>query len=157
MNSWFEVKMKYTKQLDDGRLKRVTEPYLIDATSFTEAEARAYEEVGEFVKGEFIITAITRKEYADIFHYEDEEDWYESKLTYISVDEDSGKEKKTTNNFLVTACSVKQAYDRINESLSDMTVDYEITSTSLTKLVEVIPYKPNLDVEISRQPVESMQ
>ncbi|MEX0597640.1 MAG: DUF4494 domain-containing protein [Candidatus Paceibacterota bacterium] len=157
MNSWFEVKVKYVKQFEDGRLKRVTEPYLIDAVSFTDAEARAYEEVGTHVKGEFIITAITRKEYADIFHYEDEEDWYESKLAYVMVDADSGKEKKTTNNFLVTASSVKQAYDRIKESLSDMTVHYEITSTSLTKLVEVLPYKPDLDVELSREPAESTE
>jgi len=142
MNSWFEVKMKYVKQLEDGRLKRVTEPYLIDAQSFTEAEARAYEEVGKSVNGEFIIVSITRKDFADIFHYEDSEDWYLCKLSYVSYDEDTGKEKKKSQNFLVTAETPKMAYNRIKESLSDMTVEYEVTSVSLTSIVEVMPYVP---------------
>jgi hypothetical protein len=151
MNSWFEVKVKYTKELEDGRLKRVTEPYLIDAISFTDAEARAYEEVGSSVKGVFLITAITRKEFADIFFYEDSDDWYHCKLKHITVDEDSGKEKETTNNFLVTAATVKESYNRIKESLADMTVSFKITGSTLTKIVEVLPYNPDLDVEVGRR------
>jgi len=153
MNTWFEVKVKYVKQLEDGRLKRVTEPYLIDAVSFTDAEARAYEEVGSNVRGEFLITAITRKDYADIFYYEDSDDWYECKLKYVSVDADSGKEKKVTNTFLVTAASVKESYDRIKESLSDMMVTFEVTSSRLSPIVEVMPYDQELqDKEIERRP-----
>lgn len=94
MNTWFTVKVKYTKQLEDGRLKRVTEPYLVDAVSFTDAEARIYEEIGSSVQGEFSITGISKTDFADIFYYEDAEDWYKCKLTYISVDADSGKEKR---------------------------------------------------------------
>jgi len=55
---------------------------------------------------------------------------------------------------LVTAGSVKSATERIQESLSDMTVTFEVLSTSLTPIVEVLPYKPDLDVEISRETVE---
>ena len=72
MNSWFTVKVKYTKQLEDGQLKRVTEPYLLDAVSFTDAEARIYEEMGQIIRGEFIVTNIAKTEFADIFQYEDE-------------------------------------------------------------------------------------
>lgn len=151
MNSWFTIKVKYTKQLEDGRLKRVTEPYLVDAISFTDAEARIYEEVGTNVKGEFLITGISKTDYADIFYYEDADDWYKCKLTYVSVDADSGKEKKISNNFLVTAHNVKQAYERIKESLSDMTVTFEIPSIMLSPIVEVMPYNPDLDVEVGRR------
>ena len=154
MNSWFTIKVKYTKQLEDGRLKRVTEPYLVDAISFTDAEARIYEEVGTNIKGEFLITGISKTDYADIFYYEDADDWYKCKLTYVSVDADSGKEKKVSNNFLVTASSVKEAYERIKESLSEMTVTFEIPSIMLSPIVEVLPYNPDLDVEISRRPME---
>ncbi len=154
MNSWFTIKVKYTKQLEDGRLKRVTEPYLVDAISFTDAEARIYEEVGTNIKGEFLITGISKTDYADIFYYEDADDWYKCKLTYVSVDADSGKEKKVSNNFLVTASSVKEAYERIKESLSDMTVTFEVPSIMLSPIVEVLPYNPDLDVEISRRPME---
>jgi hypothetical protein len=151
MNSWFTIKVKYTKQLEDGRLKRVTEPYLVDAISFTDAEARIYEEVGTNVKGEFIITGISKTDYADIFYYEDADDWYKCKLTYVSVDADSGKEKKISNNFLVTAHNVKQAYERIKESLADMTVTFEVPSIMLSPIVEVMPYNPDLDVEVGRR------
>ncbi|MEX1191028.1 MAG: DUF4494 domain-containing protein [Brumimicrobium sp.] len=153
MNSWFTIKVKYTKQLEDGRLKRVTEPYLVDAVSFTDAEARIYEEVGTGIKGEFLITGISKTDFGDIFYYEDSEDWYKCKLTYVSVDADSGKEKKISNNFLVTAGNVKEAYDRIKESLSEMTVTFEIPSIMLTPIVEVLPYNPDLDVELDRRPM----
>ncbi|PKR80914.1 hypothetical protein CW751_07025 [Brumimicrobium salinarum] len=153
MNNWFTVKVKYIKQLEDGRLKSVTEPYLVDATSFTEAEARIYEEVGERVRGEFQIKGIAKTEYADIFYYEDADDWYKCKLTYVSVDADSGKEKKITSNFLVTAETVHQAYERIKESLSDMTVTFEVPAITLTSIVEVLPYNPDLDVEVGRRPL----
>lgn len=154
MNNWFTVKVKYTKQLEDGRLKRVTEPYLVDSVSFTDAEARMYEEIGQSVTGEFLITGITKTEYADIFYYDDSDDWYKCKLTYVSIDGDEGKEKKITSNFLVTAGSVKEAYERIKESLSDMTVTFEVPSIMLTPIVEVLPYNPDLDVEVGRRPLE---
>ena len=152
MNSWYTIKVKYTKQLDDGRLKRVTEPYLVDAVSFTDAEARIYEEVGTSVKGEFLITGITKTDFADIFYYEDSDDWYKCKLTYISVDADSGKEKKISNNFLVTAGNVKEAYERIHESMQDMMVTFEIPSIALSTIVEVFPFNPDQDTELDRRP-----
>lgn len=154
MNNWFTVKVKYTKQLEDGRLKRVTEPYLVDSVSFTDAEARIYEEIGQSVTGEFLITGISKTEYADIFYYDDSDDWYKCKLTYVSIDGDEGKEKKITSNFLVTAANVKEAYERIKESLSDMTVTFEVPSIMLTPIVEVLPYNPDLDVELDRRPLE---
>lgn len=154
MNTWFTVRVRYTKQLEDGRLKRVTEPYLIDSVSFTDAEARAYEEIGKSVVGEFLIAGITKTDFADIFYYEDSEDWYKCKLTYMSVDGDEGKEKKITSNFLVTAHNVKDAYERIKESLSDMTYSFEIPAISLTNIVEVLPYTPDLDVELERRPLD---
>lgn len=154
MNSWFTIKVKYTKQFEDGRLKRVTEPYLVDAVSFTDAEARIYEEVGSQISGEFLITGISKTDYADIFYYEDSDDWYKCKLTYVSVDADSGKEKKISSNFLVTAANVKEAYDRIKESLADMTVTFEVPSIMLSPIVEVLPYNPDLDVELDRRPME---
>lgn len=151
---WFLVSVKYVKQMKDGRLKRVTEPYLIDAVSFSEAEERAYKEVGETVRGEFLITAMKIENYQDIFEYDDYNDWYKCVIQYVSIDEDSGKEKKVKNNFLVTAGSVKDATERVQESLSDMTVTFEVLSTSLTPIVEVLPYTPDLDVELSRETVE---
>ncbi len=59
--SWFEVKVKYTKQLENGSFKRVTEPYLLAAITFTDAESRIYEELGNIIRGEFHVTSINRE------------------------------------------------------------------------------------------------
>lgn len=151
MRKWYEVKVKYTKQMEDGTLKSVTEPYLLDAVSFTDAEARIYEELGEQIRGEFLITAIAIRDFADIFHYEDADYWFKCKVVYVSVDADSGKEKKVSNDFLVTAANVKEASARVNESLSSMLVSFEIPAVALTKIVDIFPFQPDLDRELSRR------
>jgi len=142
-NSWYSVKAKFTKQLEDGRLKRVTDHFLFDSVSFTDAEARCYEEVGSNVKGGFSITAIKKENFADIFHYEDSETWYKVKVSYLSSDADSGKEKKISHLMLVTASSVKEATVRLLESLADMMVTLEVLSVTKTDIVEIFPYTPD--------------
>jgi hypothetical protein len=157
MNTWYTVKVKYTKQLEDGRLKRVTEPYLVDAQSFTDAEARIYHELGSSVQGEFLVSGITKTDFADIFHYEDAEDWYKCKLSYVTLDADSEKEKKMTSYFLVSAHNVKEAYERIHESLSEMLVTFEVPSIMLTPIVEIFPYDPELEKVMGLTPVSEIE
>jgi hypothetical protein len=141
-NNWYEVKVKYVRQLEDGRLKRVTEPYLLDAVSFTDAEARIYESIGKDVKGEFHIESIKRQNISDIFLYEDSDTWYSGIMSYVSVDGDTGKEKKVRHKMFISAESVKQADERLKECLKDMVVTYEIKEIKETKVVDVIPYNP---------------
>ena len=157
MNNWFTVKVKYTKQLENGSFKRVTEPYLLAAMTFTDAEARIYEELGQIIRGEFNVVGIMRTEIHDIFYYEDADIWYKIKLSYESMDAESEKAKKVSQNFLVTAHSVKEAYDRISESLSTLMVDFEIPMITVSPIVEVFPYQENLDKEFSRTPLEDAQ
>lgn len=147
-NSWHTVKVKYTKQFTYGTLKRVTEPYLVNSISFTDAEARIHQEVGEFVRGEFMVTKIMKTDFADIFHYDDAEVWFKCKVAYVSEDVDSGKEKKINNNFLVTAHNVKEAYERIEESLKGLMVSYEISKVETTQIVEIFPYEASEGEEL---------
>ena len=162
MNTWFTVKVKYTKQLDDGTFKRVSEPYLLAAMTFTDAEARIYEELGSIIRGEFTVTNIARTEYHDIFYYEDADLWYKCKITYqsegdgleIESDLNPKKVKKVSQNFLVTATSVKEAFERIQESLSTLMVDYQIPSIMLTPIVDIFPFNEELDVELERKPAK---
>ena len=155
MQKWYTVKVKYTKQLEDGKLKRVSEPYLFAAVNFTDAESRVHKEVGANVSGEFDVTSISATDFADIFQYDDADTWFKCKVTYISEDSDSGSEKKVSNNFLVTAQNVKEAYNRIDDNLKDMMVSYETPTITETPIVEVFPAEENLDVEISRTPIEN--
>jgi hypothetical protein len=140
MNSWFTVKVKYTKQLENGSFKRVSEPYLLAAMTFTDAEARIYEELGSSIRGEFQVTGIARTDLHDIFQYEDTETWFKSKVTYDRMDEEGEKAKTVSQNFLVSATTVKEAYDRTVESLSTLMIDFNIVSIVSSPIVEVFPY-----------------
>jgi len=153
MNNWFTVKVKYTKQLENGTFKRVSEPYLLAAMTFTDAEARIYEELGEIIRGEFSVTNIARTDYHDIFQYEDSDTWYKCKISFESATEDSDKAKKVTQNFLIGAHSVKEAFERMHESLSTMLVDFMIPSIVVSPIVDIFPYTEELDKEISRRPL----
>lgn len=157
MNNWFTVKVKYTKQLDNGALKRVSEPYLLAAMTFTDAEARIYEELGAVIKGEFNVVGIARTELHDIFAYDDADVWYKCKVKYENFDADSEKSKMVTQNFLVSAGSVREAFDRMKESLSTLQVDFEIPSIIVSPIVEIFPYSEDLDKEISRTPIAEAQ
>ncbi len=154
MNTWFTVKVKYTKHMDDGSFKRVSEPYLLAAMTFTDAEARIYDELASSIRGEFTVTNIARTDYHDIFHYEDSDVWYKCKVMYESEADDSEKKKKVTQNFLVSAHSVKEAFERIIESLHGMQVDFVVPSITISPIVDIFPYTEELDREISRRPIE---
>lgn len=148
MNTWYTIKVKFTKEFTDGTLKRVTEPYLVSSMSFTEAEARIYKEVAEYVRGEFLVTSIAKTDFADIFQYDDSETYYKAKVSYVSEDADTGKEKKINNNYLVSAQNVKEAYERIEESLKGLMVTFEIPNIALTQIVDIFPYDPEFAKEM---------
>lgn len=143
MTNWFQVKVKYTKESNDGSLKRTTEPYLVNAMSFTEAEARIHKEIGEFVRGEFLVIAMAKVDFQDIFNYDDSEDWYKCKVTYQSEDSDTGRDKKVSNDFLISAHTVKEAYERIEDCLKGLMVTYETPTITKTGIIEVFPYSPD--------------
>lgn len=146
MNSWFTVKVKYTKQLENGTFKRVSEPYMLAAMTFTDAEARIYEELGSSIRGEFLVTGIARTDIHDIFQYDDSETWFKCKVSYDKVDDEADKKKTITQNFLVSADTVKKAYERVQESLGTLMIDFNITAITASPIVEIFPYREE-DVE----------
>lgn len=137
------VKVKYTKQLDNGALKRVTEPYLLAAMTFTDAEARIYEELGSVIRGEFNVVAISRTEVHDIFAYGDSGIWYKCKVTYESMDADTERSKRVSQNFLVEGNSVQEATNRLQDNLKGLMVDFQIPSVSVSPIVDIFPYSEN--------------
>ena len=72
MHTWFECKIRYEKVMENGMNKKVTEPYLVDALSFTEAEARIIEEITPFISGEFTVSDIKRANYSELFFCEED-------------------------------------------------------------------------------------
>lgn len=147
MKIWFKCTVKYHSEEENGKIKNVAEHYLVDAVSYTEAEARIYQELESIIRGEFEIARITKSRIVDIFHYDDSDVWYQGKVTYMVTDENSGAEKKITHIMLVTASNVKEAYDRIQESLSTMLVPFEIPAVQQANIVEIFPYVAEEDRE----------
>ncbi|GHB34038.1 DUF4494 domain-containing protein [Mongoliitalea lutea] len=141
MRVWFLCKVKYAKENEQGLLKNVSEQYLVDAVSFTEAEARIYDMLGSTIRGDFQVTNISKSNFVDVFPYEDIDIWHKCKITYTVADGDSGKEKKVTQYMLVTAHDVKEAYERIHESLSNMLVTFRVPDITESPIVEVFPYE----------------
>ncbi|AFL82808.1 hypothetical protein Belba_0137 [Belliella baltica DSM 15883] len=151
MRVWFLCKVKYAKENEEGLLKNVSEQYLVDAVSFTEAEARIYDMLGSVIRGDFQVTNISKSNIVDVFFYEDIDIWHKCKITYIVTDADSGKEKKVTQFMLVTAHDVKEAYERIFESLNNMLVTFRVPEVTESPIVEIFPYEKD-DEELLPQP-----
>lgn len=140
MNTWFTCKIKYQKIDEKGKAKNVSEMYLLDAVSFTEAEKRIYEKMESMVQGEFYVTGIAKARISDVFYYEDSDTWHRCKMVYTLEEEGNGKEKKITNYVLLTAPNVKEAYERMYQSLNNMLVDFRVTEIVESPILEVFPY-----------------
>lgn len=106
MNEWFQCTIKYEKTLENGLVKKVSEPYLVDAISFTEAEKRIIEEIKPFMTGIFEVADIKRAHYAELFESADEiaDRFFKAKLQFITLDEKSGKEKENHAKCSCTSC-----------------------------------------------------
>lgn len=140
MQTWFEVKVKYVKVDQDGRERKVSEVYLIEAVSFTDAEARTVEQMNQIIRGEFHIDNIRKSNIIEIFPADDGEYWFKAKIALVTIDEKAGKEKKINNYFLVAADDLKQALHRLEEGLSYILVPYQLSALSISTIVDVFPY-----------------
>ena len=143
MHTWIEVKIRYEKVMENGMQKKVTEPYLFDALSFTVSEGKCIEEMTPFISGEFTVSDIKRANYSEIFFSEEEsaDRWFKCKLVFITLDEKSGSEKKTSTHVLVQAADLRDAVNKLDEGMKGTMADYQITSVSETAIMDVYPYE----------------
>ena len=137
MAQWFEVKVKYDRLLETGAQKTVTEPYLVDALSFTEAEARITEEMQPYVSGEFVVSAVKKEKLSDIFFHEGGDRWYKVKVNFITIDEKTAAEKRVANFMLVQATDFENALKIFLDGMKGTLADFEIASITETALMDV--------------------
>ena len=142
MATWFECKVTYDKLAENGQQKTVTEPYLVDALSFTEAEARIIEEITPFISGDFKVTAVKRTNTAEIFWDEEGDRWYRVKVNFVTIDEKTAVEKKTANYIMVQAADFKKAFDNFMAGMKGTMSDFEVASITETAIMDV--YQANL-------------
>lgn len=146
LHNWFETKVRYSKMQENGTEKMVTEPFLFDALSCTEAEARAIEEIAPYISREFQITSVKRVKFSDIFLGEGDY-FFKCKVVYITLDEKSGAEKKTSTNMLVQASDFRDALKNLDKGMEGTMVDYQIAGINETQIIDVYPYMKESEVE----------
>ncbi|MCH5319620.1 MAG: DUF4494 domain-containing protein [Paramuribaculum sp.] len=142
MANWFECKVRYDKMMENGLVKKVNEPFLVDALSFTEAEARIIKERTPFISGDFSISAVKRTKISEIFWDDSADKWYLVKVAFITIDEKTAVEKKTTTLILVAGNSLKEAYETFMEGMKGTMADFEVQSIAETPIMDV--YKASL-------------
>ena len=140
MHKWFECTIKYEKQLEEGKIAKITERYLVDALTFTEAEARIIKEMEPFISGEFEVANINPQKYSELFWNEKADKWLKTKVNFIVLDEEKGVEKKVANYMLVQANDLKEARELLVEGMKGSQADWEIASISETKIIDVYKY-----------------
>lgn len=141
MENWFECKVRYDKMVDNGMVKKVNEAFLVDALSFTEAESRITEERTPFISGDFSISAVKRTKISEIFWDDTADKWYMVKCNFITIDEKTAGEKKSSTLILVAASDFRGALDNFMEGMKGTMADFEIASIVETPLMDVYKMK----------------
>lgn len=142
MKKWFLAKIRYEKTDEKGMTRKVTESYLVDALSFTEAEARIIDNVKDFITGEFNVTALKWESISELFASDKECDdkWYKIKVAFITIDEKSGKERKTYTYMLVQSSDTASAEKRLHEGMKGTLANYRVMTVTETPIMDVYPY-----------------
>ena len=149
MAQWIEVRARYDKMMENGSVKKVTEPYLVDALSCTEAEARVTEELRAYISGDLSVSNVGKTKISEVFWDASGDRFYKVKVNFITLDEKTATEKRTATYILVQASSFKEAYDNFIDGMKGTMADYEIEAINETKLVDV--YRANLASEAERE------
>lgn len=123
--------------MENGMIKAVTDSYLVDALSFTEAEARTTEEVRPFVSDDFTISAVKRTKISEIFWDDTADKWYLVKVAFITLDEKTAVEKRSISQILVAGSDFKGAYDNFMSGMAGTLADFEIVSITETPIMDV--------------------
>lgn len=142
MANWFECKVKYYKMAENGATKNVTEPFLVDALSFTEAEARITEERAPYMSGEYTVTAVSkRSKISEVFPDDTADKWYLAKVAFVTINEKTGVEKRSITEMLVAGSDFKGAYDNLMDGMKTTLADFEVVSIAETKIMDIYPAK----------------
>lgn len=133
---YFKAQIRYYQEDNKGTQKHITETYLVDAVSHTDAEVKLFETLPSNLG--IKIARLTPLKVQEIFKIDNgAETWYKVKVNFMSFDEKSQKEKRTPFNMLVNATNPVNAYNYVAERLGTV-MDYQITNVDLTNILEVI-------------------
>ena len=141
---WYKFRVKYGKELDTGKKKKVSEEYLVDAESFTETEKRANKVATDLIgTRDFDITAISREPITEILKDDEDDDnhWYKAVVALVTVDEETGTKKFSPQTMYANSPDIKDAVQMLIDHMSDSSFDWKIKSIAETKVLGVLNYK----------------
>ncbi len=141
MANYIETRIRYNKMTENGSVKKTTESFLVDALSFTEAEARIIEEQTPYISGDFTVSAVKKSKTAEIYRDEYGDKWYRCKLMFITVNERSGAVKRTPSIIMVQAIDFRNALDNLLECMKGTMADFEVAEIAETKILDVYAAK----------------
>lgn len=148
---WFTCRVKYTKITESGREEKATDSYVLDAHTYTEAEARITRIMMQMVQGVFMIQNIAKANYTEVIRFDDAEKWFKVKVSLVSYDEESGTEKASNHFYLMTANDVMDAYQKTSEFMRGSISGFVIPSINYTKIVDVFPLSEETEEDKARQ------
>lgn len=140
--TWFKTKVKYQKTMEDGSEKVVSEAYVVDALSFTEAESAIIDEMSAYVSGELKVSNLGKASYNEILFsdVDDDDKFYTCKLQFITIDEKSEKERRSNVTYLVQAKSLARALRYVDEVMGKSMLDYDIVGLNETHVFDVFEH-----------------
>lgn len=143
MALYIQTNIKSDKTMENGLVKKVTEQFLVDALSFTEAEARIIEEQTPYISGEYTVSAVKKTNYAEVFRDPNNADtrWYRCKINFITLDERTAQEKRKASYILVEAIDFRNALENLLDGMKGTMADFEIAGITETPIMEVYDHK----------------
>lgn len=144
---WYEAKVKYCKIDENERVKTINQPYLFDALTYTEAEARVNDEMGKYLSESFKITGLKVANFSEIFPNEAGDRWFKCKVSLVTLDEEKGLERRTNTYVLVQANDVKDAYEYLLEQFSDTVSDFSIPKVEESPIIDIFPFYENTEAQ----------
>lgn len=139
MAQWIETKLRYDKVMENGAVKKVNEPYLVDALSFAEAEARIIEEMRPYISGDFTVEAVKKAKIAEVFGSDTASRWWKIRVAFITINERTGIEKRDLTDFLVAGEDLENALSTFKQNMKGTLADYEVTAITETAIIDIFP------------------
>lgn len=141
-HNFFETKVVFDTMSDGGKVVKETESYLVDAISFSEAEARTIKEVEPYMSGEFSVEALKRSKIYEVFETDAENGaWFKAKVEFIVLDEEKGTEKRQAATIMIEAENIQSAIGRLNEKMKGTMSDWELVGIGKTGIVGVVMFE----------------
>lgn len=139
--SYFIATCKYEKMQENGAVKRVSEKYLCDALSIVEADAVVTENLKPYISGDFFTSKVENSPIAEVLGDKECGRFWLCKVAFLTIDERSGKEKKTVSQWLVGGTDFNDAYEMVLREINKCMADIEVLSLAETPIKEFYPAK----------------